>query len=128
MARVSGDPLLREAPVFAAPWQARAHALVTALREAGVLEAGDWARRLGEHRAARADRAEPCADRGTPRRTDTPESQVEYWDAVVAALEEWMRERGLAAPLQLAAWRVTLAAVPGAALGASLGRHDEPAA
>ena len=128
MDAVPDDPMLRDAPVFAAPWQARVHALVGALREAGVLEAGDWSRRLGEHRASPPSAAGPCAPRHAGADGAASEAQAEYWDAVVAALEGWMHERGLAAPLQLAAWRVTLAAVPGAALGASLGRRDDPPA
>lgn len=144
MRAATGDPMPSAASAFAAPWQARAHALVSALLESGALEAADWARRLGEVRAAQVARSAQPA-RASPSAQSTAlgayagagvaaagvgvdEPQAEHWGAVVEALEGWMRDRGLAAPLQLAAWRVTLAAVPGAALGASLGRRDDPPA
>lgn len=39
-------------PIFAAPWQAHAVALVVALQDAGVFSGAEWAATLGAERAA----------------------------------------------------------------------------
>lgn len=75
---------------FTEPWQARVFALVGSLRDAGVLEAGEWSRALGGRLAGLAP---DCRD---------PDA---IWACWVAALEERLIGRGIAGPLQLTSLR-----------------------
>jgi nitrile hydratase accessory protein len=86
LTRPEGDkfaPLARrdDEPVFDEPWQAQALGLAFVLAERGVYSPAEWSRKLGaEHRA--------LLSRGAP---DTPQT---YYEAVVQALEQLMRENG----------------------------------
>lgn len=55
----AGLPLADEGPVFAAPWQAQAFAIVVGLHEQGLFEWGEWAKRLGTVIAADGGRSLP---------------------------------------------------------------------
>ena len=92
-----------QGPVFAAPWQATAFALVVALHERGLFGWDEWAARLS---AAIRD-AQAVGD---PDLGDT------YWLHWLHALETLLLERGIAAPLALAglreAWRTATEAAP----------------
>lgn len=75
---------------FTAPWQAQVFALVDSLRNAGVLEAGEWSRALGARLAALPA---GCRDADA------------IWGCWVAALEDRLIGRGIAGPLQLTSLR-----------------------
>ncbi len=76
-------PLARrdDEPVFDEPWQAQALGLAFSLSERGVFSPAQWSQTLGAtHRQILA--------RGAP---DTPQT---YYEAVVQALEQLIRENG----------------------------------
>ncbi len=75
---------------FTAPWQAQVFALVDSLRNAGVLEAGEWSQVLG---ARLATLAPDCRDADA------------VWGCWVAALEGCLIARGIAGALQLTSLR-----------------------
>lgn len=77
-------------PVFTAPWQAQVFALVEALRNADVLGAAEWSEALGARLAS------------LPEDSCDPD---DIWTCWVAALEERLLSRGLAASLQLTSLR-----------------------
>ncbi|MEM8871699.1 MAG: nitrile hydratase accessory protein [Pseudomonadota bacterium] len=89
-----------EAKPFDAPWQAQAFALVTALIDAGVFTASDWAEALGQ-RLAEASTAEDGTD---------------YYDRWLLALEDMIVRIGLADVATICkttdAWRRAAAATP----------------
>jgi nitrile hydratase accessory protein len=93
-----GQPADLDGPVFDAPWQARAFALVVHLHERGAFSWSDWAAALGA----------ACA-----RQDPGPEG---YYAAWVEALGALLAERGLAAPEAVAetaeAWMRAAAATP----------------
>lgn len=78
-----GLPRDANGPVFAAPWQAQAFALVLALHERGLFAWGEWASALAD--AIRGAQAAGDADLG-----DT------YWHHWLAALERIVVDKGLA--------------------------------
>ena len=76
-------PLVRrdDEPIFDEPWQAQALGLAFSLSERGVYSPAQWSRALGAaHRRLLAQGA-----------SDTPQT---YYEAVVEALEELLRESG----------------------------------
>lgn len=75
---------------FTAPWQAQVFALVDTLRNAGVLEAGEWSAALGARLAT------------LPH--DGPDADA-IWGCWVAALEDVLIGRGIAGALQLTSLR-----------------------
>ncbi len=92
------DPAER---VFEAPWQAQAFALVVALNERGLLEWGEWTRYLGES-LARGQ----CG----PAQGAIGSGSSGYYLAWLEALERFVRDSGLVAPLALGARREALRA------------------
>lgn len=72
-------------PVFAAPWEAQAFALVVALHRRGAFDWNDWAAALARSIA------------------ESPEAP--YYDRWLAALEALVTERGLAGADELARFR-----------------------
>jgi nitrile hydratase accessory protein len=82
-------PVDEEGPVFNAPWQAQAFALVVNLHEQGVFSWDEWAEELGGSiQAARAA--------GDP---DLGNTYYEHW---LAALEKITSSKGLTNPELLA--------------------------
>ncbi|MBO6716778.1 MAG: nitrile hydratase accessory protein [Rhizobiaceae bacterium] len=85
---------------FDEPWQAQALALAFALQDAGVITAGEWAEALGRERAVHG-----LKDDGS-----------DYYDSVVAALEQLIEGRGLSTKAAMedvaAAWRRAAHATP----------------
>lgn len=75
-------PKDREGPVFNAPWQAQAFAMVVHLQEQGVFSADEWAQQLG--RCIASAQARGDADLG-----DT------YYDHWLEAFEELLVAKGL---------------------------------
>ncbi|GAB5508280.1 MAG: nitrile hydratase accessory protein [Rhizobiaceae bacterium] len=71
--------------VFEQPWQAQALAMAQALQDAGVISASEWSQALG----ARRDAANAAPD------------GRDYYDSVVAALEELLATRGIASKAAL---------------------------
>jgi nitrile hydratase accessory protein len=71
-----------DGPVFHAPWQAQAFAMVVHLQEQGLFSAGEWAEQLGHCIAAAQARGD--ADLG-----DT------YYDHWLTALEALLVAKGL---------------------------------
>lgn len=71
-----------QGPVFAAPWQAQAFALVVALQERGVFSAEEWAQALG------AEIAEAVAEGGCRDGSD-------YYERWCEALEHLLVDKGL---------------------------------
>jgi len=100
---ISSPPEPGGEPVFRAPWEARAFALMVALQRAGVFDKQEWATALGAE-IARAQAA------GDPDRGDT------YWRHWLAALERLVAEKGAASPDALArcrrAWAEAAARTP----------------
>ena len=82
-------------PSFAAPWEARALAISTALREVGLIPETDWSAALG---------AAICAAQASGD-ADTGET---YYRHVLAALEHVVADKGLAARADLAERRAIL--------------------
>ena len=81
-----------EAPVFAAPWEAHAFAMVLALHEKGLFTWPEWAAALSDQiRAAQA-----ASDR------DTGETYYRHW---LAALEELLAAKNVTTPEALARYR-----------------------
>ncbi len=81
--QLPGLPRDSAGPVFGAPWQAHAFALVLALHERGVFSWPEWATAL-------ADAIRRGGDDGAP---DTGERYYEHW---LDALESLLLARGLA--------------------------------
>lgn len=75
---------------FTSPWQAQVFALVDALRNTGVLEAGEWSQALGDKLAALPP--------------DSCDADA-IWACWVSALEACLIRRGIAASLQLTSLR-----------------------
>ena len=82
-------PLDEKGPVFKAPWQAQAFALVVSMQEQGVFSWEEWAEELGVSIAqARAE--------GDP---DLGNTYYEHW---LDALENISTQKGLSSPELLA--------------------------
>jgi nitrile hydratase accessory protein len=82
-------PLDKDGPVFTAPWQAQAFALVVNLQQHGVFSWDEWAEQLGKSiQSARAA--------GDP---DLGNTYYEHW---LAALECITSDKGLTNPEMLA--------------------------
>lgn len=75
-------------PVFAEPWQAQAFAMVLSLHAKGLFTWPQWAAALSQH----IGQAQACGD---PDHGDT------YYHHWLAALEDLVQERGLAAAGEL---------------------------
>ncbi len=91
---------MSEERVFDEPWQAQALAMAVALQDAGMISAGDWAEALGRRRSG-----EGLRDDGG-----------DYYDCVVAALEDLIEAKGLATGSDMAglaaAWTRAAQATP----------------
>ena len=81
----SGLPVDEEGPVFKAPWEAQAFALVVKLHEQGVFTWQEWAEQLGNKIAAARSRGDP----------DLGNTYYEHW---LAALEAIASAKGLVTP------------------------------
>ncbi len=92
---------------FAEPWQAQLFAITVAMHEAGHFSWSQWAQALSE--AIRRAQAQ-----GDPDLGDT------YWLHWLDALEDLLRNRQLASPLQLAGRRQALRAYSRVARSAAL--------
>ncbi|MBO0766682.1 MAG: nitrile hydratase accessory protein [Hyphomicrobiaceae bacterium] len=90
--RLPGLPTEGEAPVFGAPWQAQAFAMVLLLHEKGLFTWPEWA-------AALADRIKAAQAAGDP---DSGETYYAHW---LAALEDLLAAKRIAAPDALARYR-----------------------
>lgn len=91
-APLSGQPLDGGSPVFAAPWQAHAFAMVLALHEKGLFTWSEWAAAL----SAQIKAAQAAGD------PDTGETYYAHW---LAALEELLAAKSVATPETLARYR-----------------------
>lgn len=88
-------PLDEKGPVFKAPWQAQAFALVVGLQEKGIFSWEEWAEELGSSIAqARAE--------GDP---DLGNTYYEHW---LAALENISTQKGLSSPELLAERKIQM--------------------
>lgn len=98
-----GGPCDGQAPVFAAPWQAQAFALVLALHERGVFSWAEWTAEI----AAAIRDAQAAGD---------PDTGATYYQHWLTALERLLLRQGIAQPLTLTAlrqaWRVAAEATP----------------
>lgn len=98
-----GLPQADGAPVFSAPWQAQAFALVVALHERGAFTWPEWAAALG----AAIARAQAAGD------ADTGETYYHHW---LDALERLVVDKGLGGPAQIhaleAAWSAAAERTP----------------
>jgi nitrile hydratase accessory protein len=98
-----GEPPLAGARAFDAPWQAQAFAMTLRLHERGLFEWDEWAGYLSR---AIAD-AQAAGD------PDLGDTYYVHW---VAALEQLLRDKGVAPPLVLAsirqAWRTAAEKTP----------------
>lgn len=83
-----GLPRDAQGPVFAAPWEAHAFAMVVALHERGVFGWSEWAAQLAEVIGEARARGEP----------DTGEGYYLHW---LLALERIATRKGLVAPSAL---------------------------
>ena len=86
---VPGIPRDSSGPVFREPWEARAFAMVLALRDRGLFAWTEWAATLGDE-IKKAQRA------GDP---DTGETYYHHW---LAALERIVAAKGVTTPEALA--------------------------
>jgi nitrile hydratase accessory protein len=87
-----GVPSDGEAPVFAAPWEAHAFAMVVALHEKGLFTWPEWATAL-------SDRIQVAQAAGDP---DTGETYYAHW---LAALEGLLAAKKVATSEALARYR-----------------------
>jgi nitrile hydratase accessory protein len=89
-----------EAPVFAAPWQAEAFALVVALHERGLFTWKEWAQALSS----------------AVRRPDAAADGSDYYEHWLAALERLLAAKGVAGAAEIdalaAAWQRAAHATP----------------
>jgi nitrile hydratase accessory protein len=103
LSALAGLPRNAEGPVFAAPWQAQAFALVVSLHQRGAFTWSEWATALS-HAIAQAQ-AQGDADLG--------DTYYQHW---LEALETLLIEKGLAAHTQIhameAAWAAAAARTP----------------
>jgi nitrile hydratase accessory protein len=95
-----GQPADADGPVFHAPWQAQAFAMVVHLQEQGLFSAGEWAEQLGHCIAAAQIRGD--ADLG-----DT------YYDHWLTAFEELLIAKGVVSLKSLERHRLAI-------------KHDQP--
>jgi nitrile hydratase accessory protein len=77
-----GLPVDADGPVFHAPWQAQAFAMVVHFQELGLFSAGEWAEQLGH--CIKAAQARGDADLG--------DTYYEHW---LTAFEELLVAKGL---------------------------------
>jgi len=82
-------PLDEDGPVFKAPWQAQAFALVVNLQQQGVFTWQEWAEELGNS-------IENARAKGDP---DLGNTYYEHW---LVALEKITSQKGLTSPAILA--------------------------
>lgn len=87
--RLAELPLDKDGPVFKAPWQAQAFALVISLQEQGIFSWEEWAEELGGS-------IERARMQGDP---DLGNTYYEHW---LAALEKITTNKGLTSPDVLA--------------------------
>lgn len=93
-------PMVGNAPVFSAPWQAHAFALTLRLHEKGVFSWPEWSAALGSEIAAAGN--------------DAPADDYYHW--WLSALERLVAEKAVVSPELLArrqqVWRDAAAATP----------------
>jgi nitrile hydratase accessory protein len=89
---VPGLPADREGPVFEAPWQAQAFALVLSLYDKGFFTWPEWAAALATEIGRAAAAGEP----------DTGDSYYRHW---LSALERLVTAKGLTTPDVLTRYR-----------------------
>jgi nitrile hydratase accessory protein len=80
---IASIPPDSDGPVFPAPWAARAFAMAVAMHERGVFSWGEWSKTLGAHVAAAT--------------ADDPGDAEAYWRAWLAALEDILGDKQVAA-------------------------------
>jgi nitrile hydratase accessory protein len=90
-----GLPADADGPVFHAPWQAQAFAMVVHLQEQGLFSAGEWAEQLGH--CITAAQARGDADLG-----DT------YYDHWLTAFEELLVAKGVVSQHSLDSQRLAI--------------------
>ena len=88
-AEIPGIPSGPEGPVFRAPWEAQAFAIVVALYDQGLFTWPEWAASLAEE----IQRAQAAGD------PDTGETYYHHW---LAALERIVALKGVAEPATIA--------------------------
>ena len=81
--QLAGIPVDKDGPVFRAPWEAQAFAMVVRLQEQGVFSWKEWAEQLGQ--CIKAAQAGGDADLG--------DTYYQHW---LAALEAMVAAKGLA--------------------------------
>lgn len=117
---------------FDEPWQAEAFALTVALNESGHLPWDEWASAFSSTLAAQAaDQAGAMPDLLQQSLPDSAEANAAYWRAWLQTLEQLLRTRGIAAPLQLTAHREAVRAYNRIAVGTAMfrmGDQVDPAA
>lgn len=79
---LAGIPVDDDGPVFKAPWEAQAFALVIRLHEQGLFTWSEWTEQLGQSIAAARARGDP----------DLGNTYYEHW---LAALETLVTTKGL---------------------------------
>ncbi len=93
-------PSVKDAPVFAEPWQAQAFALTLALHEKGLFSWSEWAQALS-------------AEVGKP---DAAQDGSDYYERWLVALERLLVSKGIAAKpdidVMAAAWERAAHATP----------------
>ncbi len=90
--RLPGQPFAGDEPVFRAPWEAHAFALVVSLHEQGLFTWPEWAAALG----AQIARAKTMGD------ADLGDTYYAHW---LAALEALVAAKGASTACELARFR-----------------------
>jgi nitrile hydratase accessory protein len=80
---IASIPRADDGPVFPAPWAARAFAMAVAMNERGVFTWSEWSKRLAPQVAADI--------------ADEPADAEAYWRAWLAALEDILGDKQVAA-------------------------------
>lgn len=89
LAQLPAIPADEDGPVFAAPWEAQAFALVVRLQEQGVFSWEEWAQAMNKSIAAALEQNDP----------DLGDTYYQHW---LATLEKITIAKGQATPTDLA--------------------------
>jgi hypothetical protein len=94
---------------FGQPWQARLYALIDSMRARGQLDSELWRRRVDETlMRLRASEGALVLQVQAPANDMLCLAERELWQAWLVSFEAWLRETGMAAPMQLGSLRQAL--------------------
>lgn len=94
---------------FGEPWQARLYALIDSMRARGELDGELWRKRVDESLVRlRAGEGSLVNEEQVPGVEGLCVAERQLWQAWLLSFEAWLRETGVAAPMQLGSLRQAL--------------------